>query len=499
MSAEETIRTRFPLHLAKLYEISILESEPRLQIIKLVELFENSIRHLALIGFAEYLQCGIHNDKVDTARLDLGKPSLGHWLALLRAVDSALIKKGLELITPPVKTGYKEGPIYAACQALAPLAGIDLPKRVKISYFLDLVVQFRNKKIGHGSLSSIEANSVIQPFEAGLITWLTGLNVLQERHLVYISRVEYRDPHYIYTGTDLTRGTSLFPVNIEGNVTITPQQVYLYRADDEIRKEFTPLFPFFTYDNDSYLLYVYNELSNKGKPILRCSYDSSGMMGTIELDAQPTLILGEHTGEEPRTPQPEPKTKPSTIQNPPISDEKPKDISIMKSWYDIITPHEDIRKGEFDEAIFAADLGDVASGKAPEDYRDPYLFYKKTYQTQGLRNLLARVHQTLATGKGSSVIQIQTPFGGGKTHALVAIYHYLKHGVMIKELLPPGLELISPQVAAIVGNHWNPIEGFSSEGLTRRTFWGELGYQIGGRAGYEAFRPGGAPTLYHPL
>jgi hypothetical protein len=160
----------------------------------------------------------------------------------------------------------------------------------------------------------------------------------------------------------------------------------------------------------------------------------------------------------------------------------------MRSWYDIITPHADIRKGEFDEAIFAADLGDVVSGDAPIDYEDPYLFYKKTYPTQGLTHLLGRVQQTLSTGKGSSVVQIQTPFGGGKTHALVAIYHYLKNGQRIKELLPAGLDLFSPNMAAISGNHWNPIEGFTSEGINRRTFWGELAYQIGGREGYETFR-----------
>ena len=111
----------------------------------------------------------------------------------------------------------------------------------------------------------------------------------------------------------------------------------------------------------------------------------------------------------------------------------------MKNWFDIIPPHEDIRNGHFDEAVFAADLGDVAAGTAPPDYRDPYLFYKKTYLTEGLRRLLTRVNQKLVQGQGGSVIEIQTPFGGGKTHALVAIYHYLRHGEQIRELLPPGL------------------------------------------------------------
>ena len=40
----------------------------------------------------------------------------------------------------------------------------------------------------------------------------------------------------------------------------------------------------------------------------------------------------------------------------------------MKNWYDIIPPREDIRKGQLDEAVFAADLGDVAAKAAPDDY-----------------------------------------------------------------------------------------------------------------------------------
>ena len=55
----------------------------------------------------------------------------------------------------------------------------------------------------------------------------------------------------------------------------------------------------------------------------------------------------------------------------------------MLTWYDVIEPHEDIKKGNFDEAIFAAKLGDVALGKAVVDYNEPSLFFKKTYFTDG--------------------------------------------------------------------------------------------------------------------
>jgi hypothetical protein len=160
----------------------------------------------------------------------------------------------------------------------------------------------------------------------------------------------------------------------------------------------------------------------------------------------------------------------------------------MKNWFDIIHPHEDIRKGHFDEAVFAADLGDVISGTAAPDYNDPYLFFKKTYLTVGLNSLLGRVYSKLTTGQGPSVVQIQTPFGGGKTHALVAIYHYLRNGERVQELLPTGVELLSPALSAVAGNHWNPLEGRTTDGITRRTFWGEVAFQVGGVEGYEAFR-----------
>ena len=164
----------------------------------------------------------------------------------------------------------------------------------------------------------------------------------------------------------------------------------------------------------------------------------------------------------------------------------------MGSWYSTIEPHRDIREGDFSEDVFAADIGDVYAGVAPDDYQDAYLFYRKTFVTAGLEALLRRVHRKLTEGKGPSVIQIQTPFGGGKTHSLVAIYHYLNSGEKVRDLLPNGLDLLDCKSCVISGDHWNPVQGYPEhpeQGETRRlTFWGELAYQIGGPEGYEAFR-----------
>jgi len=84
----------------------------------------------------------------------------------------------------------------------------------------------------------------------------------------------------------------------------------------------------------------------------------------------------------------------------------------MKPFTQIAIPHEDILEGRFTMDVFAADLWQVANGKAPLDYQDADLFFRKTYLTKGLKNMLEG-------RSGDSVIQLQTPFGGGKTHTLI--------------------------------------------------------------------------------
>jgi len=42
----------------------------------------------------------------------------------------------------------------------------------------------------------------------------------------------------------------------------------------------------------------------------------------------------------------------------------------LKPWYAVATPHEDIRKGRLEEAVFAANIWAVVQGTAPEVYLD---------------------------------------------------------------------------------------------------------------------------------
>ncbi len=95
----------------------------------------------------------------------------------------------------------------------------------------------------------------------------------------------------------------------------------------------------------------------------------------------------------------------------------------MKPFHTIAVPHDDILQGRLTLDVFAADLWEVHHGRGPEEYRDADLFFKKTYPTEGLQNLFAVVERRLQGQGGDPVIQMQTPFGGGKTHSLIALYH----------------------------------------------------------------------------
>lgn len=160
-------------------------------------------------------------------------------------------------------------------------------------------------------------------------------------------------------------------------------------------------------------------------------------------------------------------------------------MSDLKAWRQVVSPHADIRQGKFDSSVFAADLGEVLSGRGAADYRDATTFFSKTYLTKGLTQLLMDVMNRVGgSGKGEPVIQLQTAFGGGKTHTLLTLYHLFKkpnevgkRPEMQEIISSSGLKQIpSVNVACLVGT--------ALDAANERTFWGEIAYQLdGGKEG----------------
>lgn len=95
----------------------------------------------------------------------------------------------------------------------------------------------------------------------------------------------------------------------------------------------------------------------------------------------------------------------------------------MMPFHAIAVAHPDILEGRLTLDVFAADLWEVFRGTAPDEYGNPAQFSQKTHETAGLKDLLSIIKGRLKGQSGDPVIQLQTPFGGGKTHALIAMYH----------------------------------------------------------------------------
>lgn len=164
----------------------------------------------------------------------------------------------------------------------------------------------------------------------------------------------------------------------------------------------------------------------------------------------------------------------------------------LAPWREIIMPHTDVASGRFEQAEFAANLHQVRSGTAPHEYQDAKAFYQRTYLTKGLSGLLVGAARRLAGAGGDPVVELQTNFGGGKTHSLIALYHLAgdvppAELAGVEEMLADeGLELPEGiNRAVIVGQSEHPAESYvKPDGTKVNTLWGEIAFQLGGPKGY---------------
>ena len=97
----------------------------------------------------------------------------------------------------------------------------------------------------------------------------------------------------------------------------------------------------------------------------------------------------------------------------------PTRTSGLKPWREIVTPHPDVASGRYQQAEFAADLGQVHRGEGTDEYKNPTEFFRRTFLTDGLKHLLVNALLRLSGKGGDPVVELQTNFGGGKTHSML--------------------------------------------------------------------------------
>jgi hypothetical protein len=167
----------------------------------------------------------------------------------------------------------------------------------------------------------------------------------------------------------------------------------------------------------------------------------------------------------------------------------------LRPWIEVAFPHPDVLENRFKESEFAADLFAVDSGNAEGDYATARGFFGITFLTEGLKRVLLSAAQRLAGQGGDPVIGLQTAFGGGKTHTLLAVYHLARH--LSEGGDPASLPGLQPLIASLGQIVWPKLRLAAFVGSAKgadvsltlkdgpklRTLWGYLAWRLAGDAG----------------
>jgi hypothetical protein len=169
----------------------------------------------------------------------------------------------------------------------------------------------------------------------------------------------------------------------------------------------------------------------------------------------------------------------------------------LQPWFHEVLPREDLREDRpLDASEFAVHLDHIREGRAPKDYQEPERFFERTYLTASLLDLSAQTVRRLSgiTVATSPVFNMATQFGGGKTHALTLLYHLARSGAAsegwrgVREILDRAhVEHVQKAATAVfVGTEFDPLTGRGGRNgePLRRTPWGEIAWQLGGKDAY---------------
>lgn len=192
---------------------------------------------------------------------------------------------------------------------------------------------------------------------------------------------------------------------------------------------------------------------------------------------------------------PAPTPQPVALPLTPAAEREGPPTKALRPWIEVALPHPDVLANRFKEAEFAADLFAVDAGHVDptSDYATAKGFFEITFLTEGLRRVLTTALERLGGKGGDPVIGLQTAFGGGKTHTMLAAYHLAR----ADELAPlRGVAELAaqagitgwkrPKVAVFVGTAKGadtPLN--AADGPRVRTLWGYLAWRLAGQPGLD--------------
>ena len=165
----------------------------------------------------------------------------------------------------------------------------------------------------------------------------------------------------------------------------------------------------------------------------------------------------------------------------------------LRPWSQVVKLHPDVASGQTATATYAIDLGALVAGdqNVPKVYREAEAFFRATYPTSNMVSLIEEVLDRLAGGNGDRVLQLRSPFGGGKSHLLAALYHATRSREAMEANWPQAKKwpkMGNVRVAVFDGEKFDVQGREMTPGLRVHTLWGWIAWSLGGQPLYERVR-----------
>lgn len=249
MDTKTDILYRYPYPIALTYHNADNAREVMAAHDQRLKLFEVTLKYLASIAIAQYVRQASDDEKVNRTLQGLSRPSLGQWNGFLREILTYYERAGKRdtLFIPEMHDIYfqksRERP--ALCRAYNALRnflrGRDDSRLTSLSLrqFFDLMINYRNKTVGHGALTRAQCEPLISPLFEGLEEMLGQLIFLRDHRLVYIEDVRLRRGKYAHEMVSFMGSTPPTRVKnayvAEGPADYkTEEQLYLCRREQDV-------------------------------------------------------------------------------------------------------------------------------------------------------------------------------------------------------------------------------------------------------------------------
>jgi len=249
MDTKTDILYRYPYPIALTYHNADNVREVMIAHDQRLRLFEVTLKYLASTAIAQYVRQAGDDEKVNRVLRGLSRPSLGQWNGFLREVLAYYDRTGQRdaLFISEMYEAYfqksRERP--ALCRTYNALRNFLRGRNdshatsLSLRQFFDLVINYRNKTVGHGALTRAQCEPLIDPLFEGLEEMLGQLAFLRDHRLVYIEDVRLRRGKYAHEmisfmgSTPPTRMKNAY-VAQEPAAYKTEEQLYLCRRDKDV-------------------------------------------------------------------------------------------------------------------------------------------------------------------------------------------------------------------------------------------------------------------------